>query len=868
MLTNRTVRLVLIFAAIVLSVWYLYPTIRFYSLSEAERSQLSSEDLHRLRDRAIKLGLDLQGGMHLVLEVDTAKLPPDEVKDAAARAKEIITNRIDQFGVAEPIVQSQGDQRIIVELPGIKDIERATRLIGQTAQLEFRLLRPLEEFENILKAIDAKVSPRAKVDTTGQQAKREGGLFEEREEEEEEAGPSFFSLLEGDRVPVRNTDRVRAILADPSIAGVIPDDTEILWGEKEGEGRLGHYPLYYVKKKPEMTGEVIEDARAQLGSGMQMGEPIVTFSTTDDGMKLFARVTGANVGQRMAIVLDRVVKSAPTIRDKIPNGEGIIEGRFTIEEVRDLAIVLRAGALPAPINIISKQVVGPSLGSDSIRMGTQAAIIGLILVAIFMIIYYHLSGVIANIALVLNMMMLLAMMAGYGATLTLPGIAGIILTMGMAVDANVLIYERIREELLAGKTVRTAIDTGYRRAFTTILDSNLTTLITAVALYQFGTGPVRGFATTLGWGLVFSMFTAIIVTRAIFDSLTGGRRTATLSIGRLGLFKNTKFDFMRVWKTAVLGSAGLIAVGLLVMAARGGPRPGIDFQGGALLEVNFNPPVSVQEVRDALGRVPTATGEIVDLGKSEIKAFGTEGGIIVRVPGAGDEKAISMAVKNRLREVFPQSLQGPESNWLLQEIDVGSKISHDLVWQAIKAVLLSMIGILIYVGFRFDFKFGVGGIIALFHDVLITLGVFAILDQEISMGIVAALLTLVGFSINDTIVTYDRIRENRKLYRRDPFPAIVNRSINETLSRTIITSSTVFLVLLTLLFLGGEVNRGFALALAIGVIFGSYSSVYIASPVVVAWEEREEAREREELLSKGRGKVTKVKPVVVTKKVG
>jgi protein-export membrane protein SecD len=406
----------------------------------------------------IKLGLDLQGGMHLILEVDLDYLPEDtEEEEAVERALEIIRNRIDEFGVAEPIIQKQGERRIVVQLPGIKDVERAIKLIGKTALLEFRLV---------------------------------------------------------------DTERL-----GKALAGEIPPGYELITQEDEEERKEN----YLLKIEPEITGANLIDAQVKFDPSM-FNRPYIAIEFDQEGAKKFAKVTEANINKRLAIVLDGKVKSAPVIKSKIPDGKAVIEGDFTLEEAKDLAIVLRAGSLPAPIKIIEKRVVGPTLGKDSIRRGVLAAIIGMITVVSFMLLYYKFSGFIANFVLLVNMIIIFAALSLLKATLTLPGIAGIVLTIGMAVDANVIIYERIKEELRLGKTIKSAIDTGYKRALRTILDANITTLITALVLFQFGTGPIKGFAVTLSIGIIASMFTAIFMSKSIFNLIVFKYRLAKLSI--------------------------------------------------------------------------------------------------------------------------------------------------------------------------------------------------------------------------------------------------------------------------------------------------------------------------------------------------
>ncbi len=445
---------------IILALAYLYPTYQWYRKSPEERTRLE-ERKDKILGKILKLGLDLRGGMHLVLEVDLTRLPEGtSPSDAMERALEVIRNRVDQFGVAEPLIARQGDKWIVVELPGVKDPERAIELIGKTALLEFKLVN-------------------------------DGVRISETLDSEGKVDPSK-----------------------------IPAGYEVLPGKRE--------TLFLVKEEPEITGAALTNAKVKIGGQYNM--PYVAIDFNKGGARKFARITEVNIERNLAIVLDGRVQSAPVIKSKIPDGHAIIEGNFTMEEARNLAIILRAGALPAPVNIIENRTVGPTLGRDSVRAGVVATGIGLICVMFFMVIYYRLSGLVVNLALILNLIILLGMMAYFHATLTLPGIAGIILIIGMSVDANVLIFERIREELRAGKTVRVAIDSGYQKAFRTILDSNLTTLIAAAFLFQFGTGPIKGFAVTLSLGILISMFTALVVTHMVFDMVLAGKKVEKLSI--------------------------------------------------------------------------------------------------------------------------------------------------------------------------------------------------------------------------------------------------------------------------------------------------------------------------------------------------
>ena len=555
-------KLVIILAAVVFCGWALFPSFRFYSMSSDARARLTSEQRDKLTDRALKLGLDLQGGVHLVMEVDDSKLDDNAKKDVMDRAIRIYRNRIDQFGVAEPVIQKQGDRRIIVELPGLSDVDRAHRILGQTAQLEFRLVREQDEVSRTLTALDrnlrgVKVTGTV-VDTTGINADTPTEKAKPAPSKATTAIDSLLPSIPGtaDNVPLpeasedrpftsllltyfdggvvvdqRRKEEVELLLQTEQAQRAIPANSAVLWGHEARpvQGGGNGYMLYLVEKNATLDGSTLTDATTSPDpdNPTQLN---VNFRLNRQGAIIFARFTGENIGRRIAIVLDQKVRSAPTVQGKIPSGEGRITGMGSDDEAADLAIVLRAGALPAPVSIVEERTVGPSLGRDSIESGKKAAMAGFVLVILFMMIYYKLSGVLACFAMVLAMAMILGVMATLRATLTMPGIAGLILTIGMAVDANVLILERIREEIRRGKTVRIAIDAGYDKAFSTILDANVTTLITAFVLWQFGTGPIKGFATTLTVGILASMFTALVVTRVVYDLITSRRQIERLSV--------------------------------------------------------------------------------------------------------------------------------------------------------------------------------------------------------------------------------------------------------------------------------------------------------------------------------------------------
>ena len=812
----------LIVALVVTAAFHLYPTIEFYSMDVDARQQMERDrptTYYDLQKRSINLGLDLQGGIHLVMEVVTEGLEPDQARDAVDRAQEVIRNRVDQFGVAEPTIQRQGENRIIVELPGLQDVERAKNLIGQTALLEFQLLEPEEDRDRLLQRIDAVLAAsepdaapesapgddettddgEAVVDSAAHEVATSSlfgetaevgddgsGLFGDEQETPEPAAGLLARLIRvGPEVGVLKRDlaAVKAKLLDPRAQSLIPSDVEFLFTSRsEGPEDSPYYVLYLVRTRPEMTGDMIADAQVTIGQSIDyMGQPIVDLVTTDDGVRRFRTVTGAHIGDRLAIVLDGAVYSAPTIQSKIMNGRSIITGSGTQEEAKDLAIVLRAGALPAEVEIIEDRTVGPSLGRDSIEQGRVAGIISMVIVALFMIAYYRFAGIVADIALGMNVLFVMAVLAGFHATLTLPGIAGIILTIGMAVDANVLIFERIREELRAGKTVRAAIDSGYGNALSAIIDANITTFIVGIVLYEFGTGPIRGFALTLCVGIVSSLFTSLVVTRSIFNAYTSRSSTTSLSIGPVAFLANAKIGFLSLRKIAFGASGVVLTAGIMSIFAHNGLTPGIDFAGGTLLELHFDPPVQVETLRNELKQVDVG-GRTVDLSSSEIKRFGSANDLLIRVTEEETGTNIADGIKATLKTALADNIGA--SDWVRRQEKVGPRIGEELTGAAVRAVLLSLTLILVYMAWRFkQFLYGIAAVVALFHDVILTLGLISILDMEITLAVVAGLLAIVGYSLNDTIVVFDRIRENLLGRRRLSFPEIIDGRINEMIQQ-------------------------------------------------------------------------------------
>ena len=592
-------------------------------------------------NKRINLGLDLKGGMHLLLKIDTSHLTGQAKLDACDRAVEVIRNRIDEFGVRETSIQKQGDDEIVVQLPGVTDRERAIDIIGKTAMLEFKMVSD-------------------------------------------------------------DADKLRA-----SLAGNVPDGYELKNVTGDNESVL-------LEKKTVLTGDLLTNASVRFDQS-QFNEPIVSLQFNAEGAQKFAQLTASNVGRRLAIVLDGKVQSAPRIKEAIPSGEAVITGHFDAQGAQDLALILRVGALPAPMHIEEERTVGPLLGQDSINKGVKACIIGIGLVFVFMAGYYLLAGIIADIALLFNLLIILGSLGmlplifpGISATLTLPGIAGIALSLGMAVDANVLINERIREELSAGRSLRLAIYNGYDRAFSAIFDSNLTTLIAAFLLFQFGTGPIRGFAVTLTIGLIASMFTAIVVTRVIFELLLNAGILKSLPM--LRLIKETKIDFISKRKIFYALSIAITVIGLTSFLMKGNKAYGIDFSGGQLQEYMFKTPPSVDKVRKTLDEI--------NLKNASIQQFKDNPNVLLIRTSEDKNEALTA----KLKQTFPQ-----DDIQILRIERVGPVAGKNLRSKAVLALFWSLIGILIYVAFRFKhFNFAIAGIIALLHDVLVALGVLSL----------------------------------------------------------------------------------------------------------------------------------------------
>ncbi|MFN3410230.1 MAG: protein translocase subunit SecD [Limisphaerales bacterium] len=758
----------------------------FFELgNEVRPTEAILNRLQREGRGSIKLGLDLQGGTSYLVEMDTNALAAavaelggtggaQEVDLALSHAVEVLRKRVDRFGVAEPVIVPAGGNRILVQLPGLAESEKeaAKQQIQKAAFLEFRLVHPNS---------DQLLDPR-----TGELI---SGVPE----------PGYVVMRRKERLP-DGTEQVEAVL---------------------------------VRNRAErgLNGSYVRGARVNRGN---LGEPIIEFELNQEGAVLFGEITRENVKRRLAIILDGELYSAPVINEPITGGRGQITGRFDARQAFELANVLN-NPLRAPLSIVESREVDPTLGKDSIESGVRAAIYGIIAVCGFMLIYYLLAGVIANIALCLNVIILLGVMSYIDTTLTLPGIAGIVLTIGMAVDANVLIFERIREELASGKSLRGALESGYDKAFGTIIDSNLTTLIASIILIFMGTGPVKGFGVTLTIGIVASMFTALVFTRLMFDFLLA--RGWLQNLRMLHLVGNTRIDFMKVALPAAILSWALIVVGIgYGLFGRGADVLGVEFAGGSSIHLDFKPEARaelgvdrVRETVDKLGRGASQVSFQRDV------ASGREVLLVnLRETGGGQGADTGELVARALNAAFPSAAVK-----VLSVDQVGPSVSRDIQRTAVIASLIALFGILIYVAFRYEFSFAVGAVVATLHDILMTLGIYFLAGRELNATTVAALLTIIGFSINDTIVIFDRIREDLKLGVRGTFKEVMNAALNQTLSRTLITSGTTFLATLALYLFGGGVINDFAFCFLVGIITGTYSSIYVACFIVLKWHKGE-----------------------------
>ncbi len=831
-----------------------------------------------------------------------------EAEGAIDRSFQILRTRIDRFGVTQPNIQKLATSgRILVELPGIKDPKRVRKLLQGTAQLEFwetynfsevygffdEANQRLKELEGATAAKKTTSDEDSLTEETKTEAPAEEGVKETLSEQiadadtsslmdqlssdataqddlsfEEYAAqnplyaylmPSYVQDESGRFFPgntarvgsaaVKDTARINYMIS--KVKSIFPRNMILAWTVKpRAAGQADLLELVALKSsrdnKAALGGDVIVDARQDYD---QNGRVEVTIQMNSEGAKSWKRLTGENIGKQVAIVLDGYVYSYPVVNDEIPNGRSSISGGdMTVTEAQDLANILKAGKLPAPSRIMEEAVVGPSLGREAVNAGLWSFVLAFGLVLIYMAFFYNKSGLVADLALFTNIFFLFGVLASLGAVLTLPGIAGIVLTLGMAVDANVIIYERIKEEIRAGKGIRLAIDDGYKNAYSAIIDGNVTTLLTGIVLYTFGTGPVQGFATTLIIGLLTSLFTAIFISRMIFIYLLDKNKTVVFDTKLTRNFlANTNFNFLNMRKTAYTISIILVIVSLASLTFRG-LNYGVDFTGGRTYLVRFDQDVTVNEIRDALAiEFTEAVPEVKTFGPNRQVKITTK--YMIEDDGREVDSIIQTMLFKSLEQFYQTDINYNDFTsdqeaddkliGILSSQKVGPTIADDIRNKAVTAIIISLVIIFGYIAIRFrKWQYGLAGIIALFHDTIIVLGIFSLFynilpfSMEIDQAFIAAILTIIGYSINDTVIIFDRIRENVSLHPKKLLRININDGLNSTLMRTFNTSGTTALVLIIIAIFGGEVIRGFVFALLVGILIGTYSSVFNASPIV------------------------------------
>ena len=804
-----------------------------------------------------------------------------EAESAVANSFNVLRNRIDRFGVTQPSIQKLGNSgRILVELPGVKEPERVRKLLQGTASLEFwttfenaEIAPYLAEANQLLAGIlaeenapAAEAAPAAEQDIVAEEL----GSTEKEDANMEayKAANPLYAVLS----PVQqnsgacigyatsaDTAKVNRYLAMPQVAALFPAEFRPMWGVKPVGNSENIYELVAIKASSRdgqapLDGSVITNANVTY-SQQTNGEPKVSMSMNAEGANVWAHLTKDNIGKQIAIVLDGTVYSYPVVNSEISGGNSEISGHFTVEEATDLVNVLKSGKLPAPATIVQEQVVGPSLGAKSIRDGMISFIIAFILVLIYMILFYQGAGLAADCALLANVVLLFGTLASFGAVLTLPGIAGLVLTLGMAVDANVIIYERIKEELKAGKGLSKAIADGYSNAYSAIIDGQLTTLLTGLVLFFFGSGPVKGFATTLIIGIITSMLTAIFITRLIFESRVARGKNITFdnSVTR-NFLKNTHVNFLggRKWSYTI---SGIVIVIALVSIFTKGFTYGVDFTGGRTYVVRFDKPVLAEDVRHAVNEVfdaAAAADENIKNSSVEVKQFGGDSQMKITTSYKIDDESASvdaeiegmlftalkgMFVQDMTLQDFTQTLDNP--NGIVSSDKVGASIASDIRRDAIIAVILALIIIFGYIAIRFKgWNWGLGGVVSLAHTAIIVIGFFSLFtgilpfNLDVDQTFIAAILTIIGYAINDNVVIFDRIRENKFLHPNDDFADTVNKSLNATLTRTVNTSVSTLLPMVAIAIWGGESIRGLSVALILGILIGTYASIMIGTPVM------------------------------------
>ena len=818
----------------------------------------------------------------------------ENAEAAIANSFNVLRNRIDRFGVTQPSIQRLGSSgRILVELPGVKEPERVRKLLQGTASLEFWTTFTYEEIDGYLNEAnytlsqilsaeesDAKAEAQAVAETP---AEGSNLVAEEigKEADDTQARLEYnkqnplFAVLMPSRAngsacigyaQGADTAVVNRYLANPQIRDIFPVEFRPMWSVKPSNRIAGNnwYELVAIKVatidgKAPLDGGAVADARVSYDNSSKGAGPGVSMTMNAEGANIWAGLTKANVGRQIAIVLDGMVYSYPVVQNEITGGNSAITGDFTIEEATDLTNVLKSGKLPAPAKIIQEQVVGPSLGAKSINAGMLSFIIAFLLVLVYMIIFYRGAGVAADVALLCNVLFLFGILTAFGAVLTLPGIAGLVLTLGMAVDANVIIYERIKEELAAGKGISKAVSDGYKNAYSAIIDGQVTTLLTGIVLFVFGSGPVQGFATTLIIGIITSIVTSIFVTRIIFENkIAKGKKITFDSEATRNFLKNTKIDFLGKRKFSYTVSGILIVIALASIFIKGFTF-GVDFQGGRTFVVRFDQPQVTEQVRLA---AETAFKSEDNTTSVEVKQFGgpTQMKITTTYKVNDDSSEADAEVESKLYdavkaffateisfEEFKETLSNP--NGIISSDKVGPTIANDMKRDAVMAVIFALIVIFGYIALRFrGWTWGLGGVVSLAHTSIIIIGFFSLFsgilpfNLDVDQTFIAAILTIIGYAINDNVVIFDRIREMKALHPNQDFKETVNTALNATLTRTVNTSVSTLLPMLAIAIFGGESIRGLSVALCLGIVIGTYASIMIGTPVMFDCTKKAEAK--------------------------
>ena len=801
----------------------------------------------------------------------------EESESAISNSFNVLRNRIDRFGVTQPSIQKLGNTgRILVELPGVKEPERVRKLLQGTASLEFWTTFDAAEITPFLQEANALLAQYAAAEEPVAEeapAAAEGDLVAEEIKANQEneadlnafrkANPLFAVLQPSNYrgnacigfAAAADTAAVGKYLRMPEVASIFPPEFRPMWSVKPSEMMQADniFELIAIKAssrdgKAPLDGGVVTDARVTTND-RRGGSPTVSMTMNAEGANVWARLTKDNIGKQIAIVLDGTVYSYPTVNSEISGGSSEISGNFTMEEATDLTNVLKSGKLPAPATIVQEQVVGPSLGAESIRAGLISFLIAFVLVLLYMILFYKGAGLVADAALLTNVLLLFGTLASFGAVLTLPGIAGLVLTLGMAVDANVIIYERIKEELSAGKGIGKAVQDGYRNAYSAIIDGQVTTLLTGLVLFFFGSGPIKGFATTLIIGIVTSVLTSIFITRLIIDDrVNKGKGMSFEWDWSKNFLKNTNIDFIKARKWSYIISGALIVISLGSIFFKGFTY-GVDFTGGRTYVVRFDQSVTAEEVRSAVN----ATFNAADPESSvEVKQFG--GDSQMKITTSYKVKDESSAVDTEIEGMLFDALKGfykedltltdftstlDSPNGIISSDKVGASIASDIKRSAIISVLLALLIIFAYIAWRFKgWNWGLGGVVSLAHTAIILIGFFSLFsgilpfNLDVDQTFIAAILTIIGYAINDNVVIFDRIRENLGLHPNEDFKTMVNKSLNQTLTRTVNTSVSTLLPMLAIAIFGGESIRGLSVALCLGVLVGTYASIMIGTPIM------------------------------------